>query len=222
MSPEPSKIGETPKPPDPSEVEAAVEQDPPEDRPPSYEVDEKISSGSQMLRKKTGGLVPRWVENPLARKTGQLVLQVNAKNIPGLMRHGFYCSLANFVPGRGSILLDRRELLKERGLGRTHCKHIRAYKEKGNENTEIEWRGILEVYAKSSSTLINFDLNWLTHDNMLFAKAWDWNSKQVYSYSQYRERRNVNVVYEGIPLKGWWPWPKASPPSQADPSMVGG
>jgi hypothetical protein len=251
MSSEPSKIEDTPKPPNPSEVEAAVEQDPLEDHPPSYgnferqpdATEEDWRLGSPLDREAPcpedwatrskpnlifvltpatfTSVIREWFKT-VPERDWFAVLEVNAKNIPGLMRHGFHCSSANLVPGRGFVELDRRELLKERGFGRTHCQHIRAYKLKGNENTDIEWRGTLEVYAKSSSTLINFDLNWLTPDKMLYTNAWDWNSKPVYSYNRYRERRNFNVVYEGMPLKGWWPWPKASPPSQANPSMAGG
>ncbi|CAH0046109.1 unnamed protein product [Clonostachys solani] len=145
-------------------------------------------------------------------------IQINAKNIPGLMRDGFHWSSANIVPGRGSILLDMRDHLKEIGLGPTNCKHMRTYKLKGNENTDIEWRGTLTVYAMRSFTVTNFDLNWLTQDKIIFVTAFDWNSKPVYAYERYRASKNFNVVYEGMPLEGWWPWPKAAPPSQGNHS----
>ncbi|KAK7212160.1 hypothetical protein V2G26_019338 [Clonostachys chloroleuca] len=255
MSPEPSKIGETPKPPDPSEVEAAVEQDPPEDRPPSYEVHENFERqpdateedwrlGSPLDREppcpedwatrpipnliffmtplvKISSVIRGWFKT-VPERDWYAALRLNAKNIPGLMRDGFHWSSANIVPGRGFILLDNRDLPREIGLGLTNCNHTRTYKLKGNENTDTEWRGTLYVSAKKSCTITTFDLSWLTQDKIILVRAYDWNSRPVYAYNWFRDRENFNVVYEGMPLKGWWPWPKASPPSQANASMASG
>ncbi|CAG9987528.1 unnamed protein product [Clonostachys byssicola] len=168
---------------------------------------------------KNSSVIREWFKT-VPERDWYAALRLNAKNIPGLMRDGFHWSSANIIPGRGFILLNNRDLPREIGLGLTSCNHTRTYKLKGNENTDIEWRGTLYVSARKSCTITTFDLNWLTQDKIIFVSAYDWNSKPVYSYNWFRNSENFNVVYEGMPLKGWWPWPKAEPPSQGNASAA--
>lgn len=46
-------------------------------------------------------------------------------------------------------------------------------------------------------------------DNVVAAAGFDKRGNRVYSYSTINPEENFNAIYDGKPLRGWWPWPRA-------------
>lgn len=141
---------------------------------------------------------------------------ISARNVPRLMRRGFFWSPWNNFNLRQKIVLDSKDIRKM--IGRSiaptwgwtlekEWKHRRHYHIK-DDGPDLEWEGTLSVYATKPSTVINFDLGAITMDTTVWAAAFDWNRNIVYD-TRRGPQESYNLVYPGMPLKGWWPWPKA-------------
>ncbi|KAG9256313.1 uncharacterized protein F5Z01DRAFT_504594 [Emericellopsis atlantica] len=96
-------------------------------------------------------------------------LVIWSENVPRMMRMGFHWSPpTNIIPGHEDIKLRPSKEITS--------KHSRSYATVGRG-----WIGRLDVYARSSQTIINFDLHWVTLGtcNVERADAWSWSGLKV-------------------------------------------
>ena len=129
-------------------------------------------------------------------------LWVWADNIPRLMRQGFYWSLVNISKAEGRVHLDTRvPSLKPM------WKHTRVYVLR-DISPNPQWSAELRVYGKKASTVIDFDLGWITMSTIQKVEGWNWNFCKVYHFES-GSGPCFNTIYDRMPMGGWWPWPKA-------------
>lgn len=143
-------------------------------------------------------------------------LIVLAANVPGLMSRGFHWSLDNFDPSSSIRFHDGEP--KWAGYCNTRVwKHVRIYhlREAGENPT---WKATLKVYAKSKSTVINFDRRWITKDTICLVAATNWDRRLVYLVNRANPTYNFNFLFGDMPLEGWWGWPNPEAPSPEPPS----
>lgn len=139
-------------------------------------------------------------------------LGVHVKNLPQLMRGGFHWSTSNILPERGCIKRNIQGRGDKCGFRRTY--HLVDLAE------DPEWCAKLEIYTKKQSTLAAFKLSWLSIDGIRLAKGWNWDRELVYIYEAFAPESALNAIYDGMPLEGWWPWPKPKSPGCVNEEKV--
>lgn len=127
-------------------------------------------------------------------------LLINAKNIPRLMQEGLHWSAANVVKGEDELVFD------DPGSPIFLGCYQQRYKLK-NTPGKAEWMGDLRVYGRSSEHTYNFDLSQITVDTVIKVKAYSCEGRLVY-YAHKLTRRCYNLIFNSMPLDGWWPAPK--------------
>lgn len=135
-------------------------------------------------------------------------LQVHAKDVPRLMKKGFYWTEANVRKRAGYFLLEKASLPAD---VRDHWDYARAYHltdiaKDGNQ----QWIAVLWVFALKLSVLSNFRVRHLSVDQIRFARAYDGERRPIYDFDVHYPGDSFNAVYDDMPLGGWWPWPKKS------------
>ncbi|RMJ12935.1 hypothetical protein BHE90_009578 [Fusarium euwallaceae] len=137
------------------------------------------------------GTVPKW----------EVYLEVSAHDVPKLMREGFYWSEANVDHERGEFTIYPREdntnLVR---FSRTY------YLEDLHEDPQ--WMAQLKVYSFELDVLSTFRLRNLRVKDILKARAYRPQDHEVYYYHAHEPGHFINAIYDDMPLKGWWPWPK--------------
>lgn len=137
------------------------------------------------------GTVPEW----------EVFLRVNAHDLPRLMREGFYWSEANVDHERGEYSSHRRE--EDRNLVRfTRTYYLEDLQE------DPQWMAQLTVYSFEIHVLSTFRLRDLRVKDVLQARAFRPRGREVYYYNAHEPTHFINAIYDDMPLKGWWPWPK--------------
>lgn len=137
------------------------------------------------------------------------VMHVNARNMPLLMRDGFYWSEKNFVKSNERLILSDNSLPHRDGKG-SSWKHTRKYGLTSLPG-EPEWRALVYVYAKRRSVVLGFNLDRITMDTVVKVNAEGWCSGfTVYTAERRLGRPGIicNTLMGDMELDGWWPGPK--------------
>lgn len=132
-------------------------------------------------------------------------LKVNCRDVPSLMRRGFFWSDANIVQEEGYLSpIEEPVPSHARAEGWVVCRYyyLRDLAE------EAQWVARLEVYARDYATLRDFRPAKLSVEMVHEAAAWNWDSKRTFYFHQDWLDYRYNVIYDDMPLQGWWPWPK--------------
>lgn len=133
------------------------------------------------------------------------LLVVSAKNVPRLMRKGFYWSSEHIKPAHTIIITDTvGKKYSDFDLSSLDRRWQRA-KIYQMEDLNEGWWGSLVVAAEDCATLNTFDPEQLSVDNIWKAGAWNWQQHRVYSYYAIDSDHCLNALYPGLPLKGCWP-----------------
>ncbi|KAM0440987.1 hypothetical protein ACHAPT_000292 [Fusarium lateritium] len=136
--------------------------------------------------------------NPLDWQT---FLRVNTQDIPKLMREGFFWSEAHVEPEKGELVRFPCDVSPH---GMRYCRTY--YLDGRKENPP--WTAQLAVHSYEVRTLANFRLGDLRVENVTSARAFRPRGYEVYYYNFREPQNSINVIYDDMPLKGWWPWPK--------------
>lgn len=159
------------------------------------------------------------------------VLVIQSSNIPRLMRDGLYWSPSNVVSWQHINLYSRdrkNDKISNETLIRDHMsrkiaprlawflrdpkaswQHHRLYTLENNDPNG-KWVGKLLVSAPKASTIVDFDISSITTETTVWAIARDPKRNLVYDTRSRHKREWFNTVAPGMPLRGWWPWPKAT------------
>ena len=137
----------------------------------------------------------------------EAALVVKCPDVPRLMRDGFFWSADNIVPEEGFI---RAAHPQSRALGYSHVRTwiLTDKPESRNGHGTPKWVAYLEVAATAIQTLTGFRPQSLTRAHIWKANAWDVHGRAIYHYDSYAPAENYNCVYDDMPLRGWWPWPR--------------
>lgn len=135
----------------------------------------------------------------------QAWMDVKVRDLPRLMREGFHWSSRNLHEHASFIdlLLESNDRYAESGW---NCKRVYYLSELSDTPN---WTAKVEVIASDPAAIASFNFNHLRHDLINHAYAENSNRQQVYSYYWDNDETNFNTIYQGMPLEGWWPWPKA-------------
>ncbi|SPQ20816.1 1ec8cfd3-4f7b-49aa-a85e-3e79e75486b8 [Thermothielavioides terrestris] len=180
---------------------------------PENKVIQHIFDGKGNIRsdKELGSLSIRMVPNlngrlvDDCREAAWMVdLLVGCADIARLMREGFFWSAADVLPEQGRIA--KRLPAEWADSGFRHCR-VWILMDRSHGDAP-QWVASLELFARSFELLPRFRLQDLSPQNICEAVAWVPSGDVVYNYDCRSPGRNCNCIYDGMPLQGWWPWPK--------------
>lgn len=126
-------------------------------------------------------------------------MSIWARNIPRLMRCGFYWSPADLFKGQGCILPRH-----DPGSGPDEHKRYYTFE---NRDPAQDWTARLCVFSNDALTVANFDLAWITMGTIMDVEAWNHQGHRVYRAPR-GSKPGFNAIYDQMPMEGWWPWPK--------------
>ncbi|KAI5457707.1 hypothetical protein BGZ63DRAFT_427741 [Mariannaea sp. PMI_226] len=135
-------------------------------------------------------------------------LEVVTKDIIRLMEEGFYWSKDNILRRKGYFEFGEKvsHLAKEQGW---NCTRIYFLADIKKENGQPLWTAKLTIFARDLRTLSQFDLACLTVERIVLAAAVDQSRLPIYGYYALQPEFSFNALLDGMPLRGWWPWPRS-------------
>ncbi|KAI8684779.1 hypothetical protein NCS57_00144900 [Fusarium keratoplasticum] len=71
-----------------------------------------------------------------------------------------------------------------------------------------QWMAKLTVHSHELHVLSEFRLRDLRVEDILSAMAFRPRGHRVCYYHAHKPQHGINAIYDNMPLKGWWPWPK--------------
>jgi hypothetical protein len=131
-------------------------------------------------------------------------LMVKCRDVPRLMREGFFWSAENILPEEGYMSHSTTPGWSDIGF---HHKRVWSLADKSNGDTPL-WVAQLEVRSHSVTILSGFQVHNLSRKNVHRANAWNEERYLVYHFGSQSPRDSYNCIYDNMPLQGWWPWPK--------------
>ncbi|KAI1277290.1 hypothetical protein F5Y07DRAFT_407751 [Xylaria sp. FL0933] len=149
----------------------------------------------------------RYCPNPFQEWRAQdwvAMLCVKCGDVPRLMREGFHWDSENVINEDRFITPDNR-LFWQNGNQWNCMRHYYL----ADLHEPPRWIANIEVLALREETLCRFDL-----DRLLLRERIQWglaNSQfghAIYRYCHGEPQYCFNVVYNGMPMEGHWPWPR--------------
>ncbi|KAI4869043.1 hypothetical protein F4820DRAFT_407846 [Hypoxylon rubiginosum] len=143
------------------------------------------------------------VDNYLQPWFGQM--DVKCDDVPLLMREGFYWTTANIIKEEGFV-----ENINPQQINLGHPNNpctIKRYWFLQDLQQPPRWTASLQIHAPNYDVIskVRFE-NWSI--NMIRSvEAWGLSKKTIYSFSALTPKCCISI-YDDMPLKGWWPWPK--------------
>ncbi|KAI1821103.1 hypothetical protein F4861DRAFT_486907 [Xylaria intraflava] len=135
------------------------------------------------------------------------LMTVKCNDVPYFMREGFYWDESNVVREEGymdSDFKNSHRLL----LGNRTWYGTRHYFLQDMQQQPPSWIATIEVFAMRCETLARFSLDRLSFQALRIAGAQSRDGKDIYSYLHDRPDRCFNMIYDDMPLRGRWPWPR--------------
>ncbi|KAI0429533.1 hypothetical protein F5Y09DRAFT_342527 [Xylaria sp. FL1042] len=150
-------------------------------------------------------------------------LEVKCADVPRLMREGFHWDASNVIKEEGYVEVNREcpEQAGVTNLGRMwrwffpvtvqqssrRIQGIRWYFLKDLIQPS-RWVASLSVQAADLRILYNFDLSQLSRELIRSVWASDQSQHEIYAYQSYPPTVRFNMIYDKMPMEGWWPWPR--------------
>ncbi|KAK4152177.1 hypothetical protein C8A00DRAFT_35146 [Chaetomidium leptoderma] len=131
-------------------------------------------------------------------------LVVKCRDVPRLMREGFFWSAENILPEEG--YMSHSTIPAWSNIGFDH-ERVWSLADKSNGETPL-WVAQLEVLSHSVTILSGFQVHNLSRKNVHRAHAWNAEKQLVYRFEYHSPRDCYNCIYDDMPLQGWWPWPR--------------
>ncbi|KAI9148826.1 hypothetical protein HJFPF1_10868 [Paramyrothecium foliicola] len=155
--------------------------------------------------------VPEGFNAPLEHQTPDYLasLCLFAKDLPGLMKHGFHWDMANVIPQGGFVDCNRPGRAwagTKQKLAILSLDHTR-YWILQDSGEDPQWAATISINAKEFPTLANFDLTQqLAPRNIIAAAARSPGQHWVYSYNRHYPDHDFNTIYnDTVPMEGCWP-----------------
>ncbi len=134
-------------------------------------------------------------------------LAVSCRDLARLMREGFFWSPDSIVPEEGYTLPDTVPHMASKGFKAARVWRLIDRQQRAGEATPL-WIGWLTVDFRDLALLSTFRIQDLSVDMISMASARNAKGKVVYDFSRYVPERCVNYIYDDMPLRGWWPYPR--------------
>ncbi|KAI0533376.1 hypothetical protein GGR58DRAFT_521618 [Xylaria digitata] len=133
------------------------------------------------------------------------MMMVKYRDVPRLMREGFYWDCANVIREEGFVDKDLTDARCRQD--RKRWATTRHYFLKDLQQPQ-RWVATIKIFALNPGTLYKFDLNRLSRENVQWATAVNQPRKLIYSWQYDFPGVWFNAVYDDTPMEGWWPWPR--------------
>ncbi|KAI1400862.1 hypothetical protein F4819DRAFT_509107 [Hypoxylon fuscum] len=133
-------------------------------------------------------------------------MDVKCCDVPLLMREGFHWTTANVIREEGFVDRIIPELIN---LGKPNhtCTITRVWILRDLQQPS-RWTARLQVHAPNTEVVSGIRLDNWTIDMIRSVRAYGLSKKSIYEFNVSRTRYHFNSIYDDMPLKGWWPWPK--------------
>ncbi|KID87864.1 hypothetical protein MGU_05102 [Metarhizium guizhouense ARSEF 977] len=129
-------------------------------------------------------------------------MDIRFKDVCATMEQGLYWSQDNIDPNGSCFFNTTDPALLAYDFFRGRRFHLIDLAE------NPQWKGELEVYASSAKTLSEFRIQNTLVDNITSMTAFTGDERWIYAYKRGDPGQNFNAIYDDMPLRGWWPWPK--------------
>ncbi|KFA46229.1 hypothetical protein S40293_11147 [Stachybotrys chartarum IBT 40293] len=130
------------------------------------------------------------------------ILHVVAKDLPRLMREGFFWGEANIKPEEGYVLdqgsLNTSDDGNDQDYQYTRCYHL------SDLDQSPQWFAKIELFTEDIRTLAHFSVHDLSVANIIEATAYNGQDREVYHSETEEPLNNFNAIYNTLYLKGWW------------------
>ncbi|KAI1266222.1 hypothetical protein F5Y18DRAFT_435158 [Xylariaceae sp. FL1019] len=137
-------------------------------------------------------------------QTWAVEMAVKCHDVPLQMREGFHWDASNVVREDGYISSNANRLIHVSGK---QYYGSRYYFLKDMRESP-RWVACIAVYALNWETIYRFDLSQLSLNTMHGATAYAPHGDPIYNYLYGKPTACYNVIYDDMPMEGWWPWPK--------------
>lgn len=183
---------------------------------PPHPADNPTRSNKAVAAKPSPGTIEmRMIPEQYTPNPWLAVLRIECKDVPRLMREGFFWSAANVLPEEGYISDDVRPLCAKLG-----CRHKRTWTIADRPNDEAsQWSGRIELSSPLLETVAQFRIADLSRASVFVAYGWNKAGYSTYRYDHRYPDHNYNCIYDDEPLEGWWPWPKEKEVDIAVPAV---
>ncbi|KAI1776931.1 hypothetical protein F4818DRAFT_440326 [Hypoxylon cercidicola] len=130
-------------------------------------------------------------------------MDVKCSDVPLLMRDGFHWTAANVIREEGFI--DHFMGKPTRRFPFTRVWVLR------DQHQPPRWTASLQVCALDDEVLSGIQLDNWSVDMVRRVEAWGLSRKLIYQFDITKPRHYFYSIYDDMPLKGWWPWPRRDP-----------
>jgi hypothetical protein len=131
------------------------------------------------------------------------VLYVECRDVPRLMREGFYWDRANVIYEDEHVFTRTDPEVNQEGQ---HWCGKRYYYLKDLQQPQ-RWTATLHVYTLTNLMLYYFDLGQLSKERFQRTFAYSPFGRTIYQYHYSLPRCCYNLIYNNMPIEGQWPWP---------------
>lgn len=133
-------------------------------------------------------------------------LLVKCRDVPRLMREGFFWSAEDILPEGG--YMSHSTPPEWSHIGFAH-ERVWSLADRSNGETPL-WVARLNVLSPSIAILKGFRPDTLSRENVHKAHAWNAEKRLVYHFEYLSPGDCYNTIYNDMPLQGWWPWPRST------------
>ncbi|KAH6647270.1 hypothetical protein BKA67DRAFT_663606 [Truncatella angustata] len=133
---------------------------------------------------------------------------IKCDNVPRLMREGLEINEAHLLREEGFI--DAQRGRPEQAANPTW--HLTRHMYLQDLQRPPLWIAKLEAHSDCINKLRSIRLDDLSFRNVHSAFAWGLAGEAIYQYKRWNLDEAFNVIYDDMPMKGWWPWPRKEPP----------
>jgi hypothetical protein len=127
------------------------------------------------------------------------ILRVKCRDVPRLMREGFFWSTGNVQPEEGYMSYSTEPRWSALGL---NYARLWGLVDTLNGETPL-WVAQLEVFTHSLETLSDFRVQNLSRDNVYTGHSWNADRQVVYAFEYHQPSQCYNCIYDDMPLQGW-------------------
>lgn len=139
----------------------------------------------------------------------QARLQIQADDIPSLMRNGLHWTEANLDREAGYIGKNPQDEVNSLIPSYVTCMRVYFLRDLAEQP---QWTAKMTVFFTDLDQLSQFRFCDLRLDQIIFCAARTTEDRMVYLFNRIPNYGcgNINTIYDDMPLDGWWPWPKRS------------
>ncbi|KAJ8132228.1 hypothetical protein O1611_g1391 [Lasiodiplodia mahajangana] len=140
-------------------------------------------------------------------------LDVKCDDVPRLMREGFFWDASNAIQKEGFLTVENKSHANDWSGASTRWYFLTDTRQ------DRLWVASLTVRATDLNVLYNFKLSQLSRELVRSVWASNQDGREIYGYQAYTSPDLVNktpespmmgfnVIYDGMPMEGFWPWPR--------------